>query len=99
MKRENARVLALEQISSNEHKVDLGIHQGFLFKKIVFDGDAALFEIFSMTNFSCKKCETEIGSVERQKEEELGTLTRLLEGLKLDKDILTQLKVRKYVSQ
>ena len=46
-----------------------------------------------------QKCETEIGSVERQKEEELGTLTRLLEGLKLDKDILTQLKVRKYVSQ
>ena len=98
MKRENARVLALEQISSNEHKVDLESHQGFLFKKIVFDG-GALFEIFSMTNFSCKKCETEIGSVERQKEEELGTLTRLLEGLKLDKDILTQLKVRKYVSQ
>ena len=98
LKRENARVLALEQISSNEHKVDLESHQGFLLKKIVFDGDA-LFEIFSMTNFSCKKCETEIGSVERQKEEELGTLTRLLEGLKLDKDILTQLKVRKYVSQ
>ena len=42
-----------------------------------------------------QECERKIGSVAKQKEKDLEHLNRLLEGLQLDKDILTQLKVRK----
>ena len=42
-----------------------------------------------------QECETKVGSAAKQKQEDFEHLNRLLEGLQLDKDILTQLKVRK----
>jgi len=42
-----------------------------------------------------KECESRLGSAAKQKQEDLDHLSRLLDGLQLDKDILTQLKVRK----
>ena len=41
-----------------------------------------------------QECESRLGSAAKQKQEDLDHLSRLLDGLQLDKDILTQLKVR-----
>ena len=46
-----------------------------------------------------QECESRLGSAAKQKQEDLDHLSRLLDGLQLDKDILTQLKVRKVISQ
>ena len=44
---------------------------------------------------SIQECQIKLGSAAKQKQEDLDHLSRLLEGLQLDKDILTQLKVRR----
>ena len=43
---------------------------------------------------STQECESRLGRAAKQKQEDLDHLSRLLDGLQLDKDILTQLKVR-----
>ena len=47
--------------------------------------------------WSNQECEIKLGIGAKQKQEELEHLNRLLEALQLDKDILTQLKVRKAI--
>ena len=47
--------------------------------------------------WSIQECEIKLGIGAKQKQEELEHLGRLLEALQLDKDILTQLKVRKAI--
>ena len=86
LKREKTNIIDLELHSTNELKV-IKLKQMFAQKPKYF--------CHSVRFASIKECETKVGSAAKQKQEDFEHLNRLLEGLQLDKDILTQLKVSK----
>jgi len=54
---------------------------------------ANVMDLEKLSTKEHKECESRLGSAAKQKQEDLDHLSRLLDGLQLDKDILTQLKV------
>jgi len=56
-------------------------------------GKINILDLEQRSTEELKDCEIKVGSAAKQKQEDLEHLNRLLEGLQLDKDILTQLKV------